>query len=307
MQEKFRRIGDAGEWRSCYIHDELGIICIVYVDDFKMAGSEQGVKAGWKLLREGENAIMMDNPKTVDQYLGCTHKIVNHTLPDGTEITRVEWDMENFLIQCVDSYKELAGVDTLEYAEVPFIPEDDYGNVSRKPASGGEGLVCPWCEGSYPKERYAEWKPGKAGGKTDPAKNPPKERTVGDEGHLAGIAAKVIMKIFYASRNARFDTLRAVSYLACHITRWTLDCDKRLHRLVCYINSTLDYRQCGWTDGDLGSVRLSIYADADFAGCQRSNKSTTGGILSIEGKHTKFPIAAMAKGQTCVSHSTPEA
>ena len=79
----------------------------------------------------------MDDPKSADQYLGCTHKIVNHTLPDGTEITRVEWDMENFLAQCIDSYKELAGVDTLEKVEVPFIAEDDYGNISRRPASWG--------------------------------------------------------------------------------------------------------------------------------------------------------------------------
>ena len=150
--------------------------------------------------------------------------------------------------------------------------------------------------GVYPTEDFVPRKEGR--GKTVPksARIPPVERTEGDEGVLGNIAAKVTMKIFYASHNARFDTLRAVAHLACHITKWTRDCDRRLHHLVCYINSTLDYRQCGWTDGNLSDLSLHLYADADFAGCQRSNKSTTGGFMAVEGKHTKFPVAAMAKG-----------
>ena len=95
---------------------------------------------------------------------------MQHTLEDGTEITRVEWDMENFLVQCIESYKALANVTKLDKADTPFIMEDDYGNLSRRPASGGEGLVCPWCEGAYPVERFEKWKPGKAGGKIESAK-----------------------------------------------------------------------------------------------------------------------------------------
>ena len=105
----------------------------------------------------------MDDPKQVYQYLGCTHKVIKHKAEDGTYITRVEWDMENFLVQCIDTYKGLANVSTLEHADTPFIPEDDYGNLSRRPASDGEGLVCPWCEGSYPTEQFTKWKPGKWG------------------------------------------------------------------------------------------------------------------------------------------------
>jgi len=63
----------------------------------------------------------------------------------------------------------------------------------------------------------------------------------------------------------------------------------------------------GWTDGMFQSVSLNLYSDADFAGCQKTNKSTSGVYLSIEGPRTRFPISALSKKQTCVSHSTPEA
>ena len=58
-------------------------------------------------------------------------------------------------------------------------------------------------------------------------------------GKLADIAASVIMKVFYAARVARYDLLRAVANLARFLTKWTPECDKRLHRLMCYVKSTL--------------------------------------------------------------------
>ena len=44
-----------------------------------------------------------------------------------------------------------------------------------------------------------------------------------------------------------------------------------------------------------------------MGGCQRTSKSTSGVFLSVEGPNTFFPIAAISKRQTSVSHSTPEA
>jgi len=70
-------------------------------------------------------------------------------------------------------------------------------------------------------------------------------RPVADEketkGVLAPIAARVLMKVLFAARMARFDLLRAVQGLAAQVTKWSADCDKALHRLTCYVNSTLDY------------------------------------------------------------------
>ena len=58
------------------------------------------------------------------------------------------------------------------------------------------------------------------------------------------------MKILYGARMARYDLLRAVGTLASCVTKWTRQCDRDLHRLVCYINSTIPYRQVSWF-GDL--------------------------------------------------------
>jgi hypothetical protein len=73
------------------------------------------------------------------------------------------------------------------------------------------------------------------------------------------------MKILYAARMARFDLLRAVNHLACFITKWTPECDKRLHRLVSYIHSTKHYRMVGWVGDPISAVKLHLFADADFA------------------------------------------
>ena len=57
------------------------------------------------------------------------------------------------------------------------------------------------------------------------------------KGKLAPIASRVLMKLLFAARMARFDLLRAVQGLASRITKWSVDCDKALHRLVCYVKS----------------------------------------------------------------------
>ena len=63
------------------------------------------------------------------------------------------------------------------------------------------------------------------------------------KGVLAPIAARALMKILFAARMARFDLLRAVQGLAARVTKWSSDYDKALHRLVCYINSILEFKQ----------------------------------------------------------------
>ena len=80
------------------------------------------------------------------------------------------------------------------------------------------------------------------------------DTTSQDRGALQPIAAKVLMKTLYAARMARFDLLRAVCHLACFITKWTPECDKRLHRLACYIHSTKSHRMVGWVGDALADI-----------------------------------------------------
>jgi hypothetical protein len=113
--------------------------------------------------------------------------------------------------------------------------------------------------------------------------------------------------VLYAARMARLDLLKAVSNLAKKITKWNSNCDKQLHRMMCYINSSLDLRLKGHIGDPSSELTLSLYSDADFAGDKESSKSTTGIFLALTGKNTFFPLNGVSKKQTCVSHSTPEA
>ena len=127
------------------------------------------------------------------------------------------------------------------------------------------------------------------------------------QGRLQPIAASILMGILYAARMARFDVLRATCRLACYTTCWTKACDVRLMRIMSYINTTLSHIQVGWVGEPISELQLQIYADADFAGCKRTQRSTSGIHLNVEGNDSRFPLIGICKRQGCVSNSTPEA
>ena len=128
-----------------------------------------------------------------------------------------------------------------------------------------------------------------------------------DAGQLQPIAARVLMKILYAARMCRLDLLRAVCVLAQWVTRWDATCDRRLHRLVSHIQSTLGKSLVGWVGGSTVDMLPHIFTDAVLAECAETQRNTTGVYHCIRGTHTSFPIAVVSKHQGSVSHSTLEA
>ena len=117
---------------------------------------------------------------------------------DGSIKVRVlEYDMEQFVKQCVERYQELAGPKdaNLQRGATPFIDE-----ANEPSTNGGQPIA---------------------------------------SGTLQPIASKVLMKILYAARMCRFDLLRATCGLASLVTKWDIVCDRKLHRLVSYIYSSL--------------------------------------------------------------------
>ena len=46
----FQPMGEA--WPACYVHPQLRLMLVVYVDDFKLAGPKEKLAAGWALLRK---------------------------------------------------------------------------------------------------------------------------------------------------------------------------------------------------------------------------------------------------------------
>ena len=148
------------------------------------------------------------------------------------------------------------------------------------------------------------------------SKKPPKPKVVtveydpglGQEtAQLQPIAARVLMKVLYAARLCRFDLLRSVCALAQKVTKWDSECDRKLHRLMAYINATLDKRLVGYVGDAAGDIQPHLYTDADLAGCGETQRSTSGVFHCLRGPRTNFPMAAVSKRQGCVSHSTPEA
>ena len=101
--------------------------------------------------------------------------------------------------------------------------------------------------------------------------------------------------------------LRAVCALAQRVSKWDRICDVKLYRLICYVNCSLDVRMTGWIGDDPPSLTLHLFADADFAGCAKTSRSTSGLHLMLLGPSSCWPIAGQSKKQTAVSHSTPEA
>jgi hypothetical protein len=295
----FERIPD---WHSTFWHPEHKLFLIVYVDDFKLSGPADKLQVGWDLIQKG---ITLEKPEPLGLYLGCMHRQSTHTLPDGTSVRMIEYDMEEFFGSCVDLYKSLAPQHfKITTAHTPFPPDSKDQGVSGNPHSkGGPQIHCPWCLDSFPADLNVPHKSAKKA-KTpdgDKAENP------GGTGVLQPYAAKVLMKMLYGARLARFDLLRAINHLAGYITKWTPDCDKRLHRIMCYVHTSLHYRMVGFVGDKPQQLSTHLFADADFAGCPDSQRSTSGMHLAIRGPATCFPIAGASKRQTCVSHSTPEA
>ena len=64
---------------------------------------------------------------------------------------------------------------------------------------------------------------------------------------------------------------------------------------------------CGWIGDPIDKLELCVFSDADWAGEKTTYKSTTGSCTCLVGLNFCFPISALSKKQTCVSHSTPKA
>ena len=293
----FREIPD---WKSCFWHDKLKLFLVVYVDDFKLSGPKNALPIGWSLIR---SKIKTDDPTPAGRYLGCDHLIVEKFIPkdknpfataggnlqqeEKIKVRAMIYNMSNFLKSCVDRYLELAKCDKSKLKKVatPFL---DDNKIKRD--EDDDDLI---------------WPLSASGKKTKNINTKGEDHS--SAGTLADIACKVLMKVLYAARMARYDLLKAVSLLASRVTKWDKTCDLELHRLMCYINSTLDLTLISYVGDPIDALEVRLYTDADFAGDSGNSRSTSGTFLCISGPHSSAPLSGQSKKQTAVSHSTPEA
>jgi len=176
---------------------------------------------------------------------------------------------------CVKLYLVHAPGLELDKVPSPFLDEDGRDAPSRSPAFKGPVQECPWCEHTFPPSPWPDLRaydaskksqratPAAGGGSLASNAVPPLADAE-DRGRLAPVAAKILMRILYGACNARPDILKAVTHLACFFTKWTSLCDRRLHRLVCYIHSTYNYRLVGWIGDAASTLQPYLFADADF-------------------------------------------
>lgn len=117
-------------------------------------------------------------------------------------------------------------------------------------------------------------------------------------------AAGVLMGRLYCAWMARHDLLRPVQSLGTDLRG--SECDDRLHRLVSYVQPTFHLIQVAWVGDAVAELGQRLYADADFAGCPRTLRSTSGYHLTIEGPGSSMPQVGASARQTALFNSTPE-
>ena len=95
---------------------------MVYVDDFKMSGPIENMHKGWELIR---TSIKIDEPSLPGKYLGCNH-VIKEVSINGNKVRQMIYDMEQFMVQCVETYLAAANKtrDSLKHAAIPFLDED---------------------------------------------------------------------------------------------------------------------------------------------------------------------------------------
>ena len=85
------------------------------------------------------------------------------------------------------------------------------------------------------------------------------------QGKLKPDASKIVLKCLYGARTNRMDLYWTVNALARNVTKWTVADDKRLHKLICYIEHTKDWvLKCHVGDYP-EHIRIIEFVDASFA------------------------------------------
>ena len=101
--------------------------------------------------------------------------------------------------------------------------------------------------------------------------------------------------------------MKGVCFLAKRITRWDLQCDRRLHYLIGYVAKTADDISFGWIGDPPSLLTAHVACDASLADCPYTLKSGSGVHFHIQGPNSRFPIAASCNTQTSTASSSTAA
>ena len=173
--------------------------------------------------------------------------------------------MESFLKESVNMYlklyQEATGTEKIiKPSAMPFVEESQFDSPVTKPEIPDVKLQCPSCKKII--------RTGKMERK--PQETPPPKVY----GKCQTMALRILMKLLYAARMARFDLLRPVTLLARSVTKWDEDCDKRLDKLLSYVHATSELKLYGYVGENLEDMAIQVYCDADYAGIHSQHSTT---------------------------------
>ena len=101
-------------------------------------------------------------------------------------------------------------------------------------------------------------------------------------GKQAKNAASHLMSILYVARLVRADVVTTTSFLARRVSKWTLNEDRRLKRVMQYIWHHLDLiLQHALHPKDLPDAELLYFPDAELGGDALTTKATGGFWLEL--------------------------
>ena len=125
-------------------------------------------------------------------------------------------------------------------------------------------------------------------------------------GELTTVCSHIFLKCLHLACIGRLDFLWSVNKLARAVTKWTKSYDKRLARLISYINHTCEYGQYCYVGNTAQQMQIRIVSRFWFCRRPWRLKIDISWTLMHFRKQTFVPISWMCKKQTAVSHSSKE-
>ena len=122
-------------------------------------------------------------------------------------------------------------------------------------------------------------------------------------------AAHYLMRLMFAARVAYPELALAIQRLACQITKWPADCDRRLVRLYGYTATNPNYMFTGFVTTEFdGSPYIVGWPDEVLAGAATTSRSSSGHYVELcTGDQHHFPLSWSCLRQTSTSCHTCEA
>ena len=288
-------------WESLWIHKKKQLIMSVYVDDYKLAGKTENLEPMWSSLSKDLD-LEPFVPLHGSIYLG--NKQYDVEIPEEMVAAKSQL-IQNLL------YRHRKIGESSKDSNHSTMRGVDHSEKSRK-----FGKVKGWAytmqgHTEMSVQRYLELS-GKHESSlkfvqtpcVDDRQFPPEDFET--KGALSAYAARIVLKALYVARMNRLEFLWAVNSLARCVTKWTVACDKRLHRLVSYMHHHKDHVQLAWIGDTPDKIKVAMFVDASFAADLVDSKSTTGAYIVLIGPNTFVPLNWICKKHGATSHSSTE-